>query len=209
MAVNGEAPRAENITEKTLDQLCNGEKGYVCDQVAELVEGPVNNQVDWLKERVGFIFQSIEMRGKQIEEFYIGKTYAKEKKSRIFDAMDRDTWKMKGIQDRCGSHNREKHYNGLIILTVVTKEMLPRNPENENEDDNQSHTNQQDYAIMLEQRLLHYYKIESYDKRIKNETFGEGRKAKMRPGFIVYVAVKLKENIGRLNQPFRDMALND
>lgn len=189
MEGNGELPNAEDRRECTLDQLCDRDKGYVCDQVERLVQGPVNNQVDWLKDRVAFIFRSIRERGKQVEEFYIGKTYAP--KNENFDPTDPDTWKKKGIQDRWRYYRERKHYNGLIVLTLVTEDMLPPNPENENGDENRSHTNQQDYAIMLEQRLLHNYKIEEYDRRIKNPTFAEGNRGDDEHPGVVYVAVKL------------------
>ena len=207
----------------TLAQFCQPQEpqdNYVCDRDCLVnlrqFEGGVNARVGALKDKVAYILGQTQQRG-QVKGFYIGKTYVDKKESAAnLDAMDPETWIKEGISSRW--HNKYKprpinpngpNCNGLIVLTVVTKDMLPRNPENEDPDDNQSHTDQQDYAIMLEQKLLHNYKIENYDPKIKNDSFGEGYRGDMHDGFAVYVAVKLEENNGGLEQQMGDMALDD
>ena len=207
----------------TFDRFCQGHDNYVCDQhcLVDLREiRSISDRVEALKIKVADVLDQVQQRRGQVEGFYIGKTYV-DKKDRVpnFEAMNPRTWKKEGISSRWQNkykprpqnpYERENpNCNGLIVLTVVTEEMLPPNPENEDVDDNRSHTNQQDYALMLEQRLLHNYKIEAYNPKIRNDSFGEGYRGRMRPGFAVYVAVKLEENVGRLGQQFGGMALDD
>ena len=191
----------------TLAQFCQPQEpqnNYVCDRDCLVnlreIQG-VNARVEALKEKVVDILDQVRQRG-QVEKFYIGKTYVDKKESAAnLDAMDPETWKKDGISNRWQVTYKPpqspKNCDGLIVLTVVTKDMLPH-----------EHTDQQDYAIMLEQRLLHYYKIEAYDPKIKNDSFGEGNRGEMHDGFAVYVAVKL-ENNGGLEQQFGDIALDD
>ena len=168
------------------EDLCKGtKKDYVCD-ASYLVElkkdESVNDQVKNLTDKVKKIFDDIKKEGKEVEEFYIGKTYVPKKRNVVFNRTEPGTWRKKGIKSRWDYYN-SMGYDGLIVLTVVTKEVLPH-------DD----AHQEDYALMLEQRLLHYYKFENYDDRIENETFGEGKTTNTTyKGYAVYIAVKLKE----------------
>ena len=181
----------------TLEQLCEGEKNYICDAscLVELTKGEkVNDQVDKLIIKVKEIFDKIEGKEKEVEEFYIGKTYVPQIRNMGFVTTNPYTWRKKGIKSRWGHHNN-MGYNGLIVLTVVTKEVLPH-------DD----AHQEDYALMLEQRLLHYYKFENYDERIENETFGEGKTTNTTyRGYAVYIAVKFEEYEDDTDQAYRDV----
>ena len=190
----------------TFDRFCHGHDNYVCDQdcLVNLREfRSISDRVEALKRKVADVLDQVRQRRGQVKGFYIGKTYVDKKKSATnLDAMDPETWIKDGISNRWQVTYKPpqspKNCDGLIVLTVVTKDMLPH-----------EHTDQQDYAIMLEQRLLHHYKIEAYDPKIRNDSFGEGNRGEMHPGFAVYVAVKLEENVGRLGQQFGDIALDD
>ena len=63
---------------------------------------------------------------KKISKIYIGKSYINKKKNYAFDPDDTNTWKRKGISDRCRAHVKESYgRNGLIVLAVVTKDSIP------------------------------------------------------------------------------------
>ena len=170
----------------TLEKLCQGEKNYVCDAswLVELKKNEsVNIKVDKLRNKVQEIFDEIVKKGKEVEEFYIGKTYVPQVRDMGFVTTNPSTWRKKGIKSRWDHYNR-MGYNGLIVLTVVTREVLPH-----------ADAHQEDYALMLEQRLLHYYKFEKYDERLENETFGEGKTTNTTyRGYAVYIAVKFEDN---------------
>ena len=199
----------------TLEQLCKGEKNYVCDArcLVELTKGETaNDQVAMLKYKVKEIFNIIERdNNKTIEKFFIGKTYV-DGSYPLFKAMDPKTWQTQGISSRWSGTYKPKPQkaeekenpdcNGLIVLTVVTKEVLPH----------ENDTNCEKYALMLEKRLLYYYKIETYDSRIKNTSFDDGNTSKGKiehPGFVVYVAVKFNDKIRGVDQLMGDMILHD
>ena len=151
----------------------------------------VDARVEALKDKVVYILDQVRQRG-QVEGFYIGKTYVPQRGGRNFNAMVPTSWRKDGIGSRWG-HHKNMGYNGLIVLTVVTREALPLNPEN----DNQPYVNQQEYALMLEQKLLHNYKIENYDSRMENATFGEGRPTNtIYRGYAVYIAIRFAEEEG-------------
>ena len=223
MAKNGEAPK-KTCGGCTLEQLCKGtKKDYVCDAscLVELTNGQTaNDQVDMLKDKVREIFNIIEHdNNKIIEKFIIGKSYMdKLEDAPMFKAMDPNTWYAHGISCRWSGTYKYKQqppnaegtkipnaeetkipdYNGLIVLTVVTKEVLPHDK-----------TTGEEYALMLEKRLLYYYKIETYDSRIKNTSFDDGntcKKGNKHPGFVVYVAVKFND-ISELEQKTRDLLI--
>lgn len=199
MEKNGEAP-AKTRGGCTLEQLCQGENNYVCDPrcLVELTKGETaNDQVAILKYKVKEIFNIIEGDNNKIEKFFIGKTYVDKAGGAPFKAMDPKTWQTQGISSRWsgtykpqlpkeeGKENPD--CNGLIVLTVVTKEVLPheRNTTNDCEE----------YALMLEKRLQYYYKIENYDPRMKNDTFKDGNTCtkKDHEAFVVYIAVKFSK----------------
>ena len=177
----------------TLKQLCEREKNYVCDArcLVELTKGETaNDQVAILKYKVKEIFKIIECDNKIIEKFFIGKTNIP-KGAKEIDAMKPDTWVKTGISNRwSGTYNKpgtEKECDGLIVLTVVTKEVLPH--------EHNTISDCEEYALMLEKRLQYYYKIENCDSRMKNDTFKDGNTCtkKDHAGFVVYIAVKFRK----------------
>ena len=99
--------------------------------------------------------------------------------------MKPDTLKKDGIS-RLTTY-KERGYNGLIVLTIITKNLLlPK-------ERRQKYQDQQDYALMLERRLIQYYKDENPDPRIANPTLREGGKSStVYDGYPVYVAVKFE-----------------
>ena len=180
----------------TFARLLKGEKGIVCNK-AEYVGRKWNcsDAEDMLIKRVDDIKDEI---GKEkISEYYIGKTFVDATKGRDFNEQSSGTWDLKGINKRWGDP-RYKGYNGLIFLTVIRTVKY-----------NFTH---EDFALALEQRLIHHYKIDRKDAKIKNPTFNEGKRAGRggkeddedeedkedgHPGYAVYIAVKIEEGGGR------------
>ena len=174
----------------TFGQLLSGEKGIVYDK-AEYVgrkwkcseaEEMLIKKVDEIKKEIG---------EKKLSEYYIGKTFVDAKKGKTFNEQSPGTWDLKGINKRWGDP-RYRGYNGLIFLTVIRTVT----------DERRKFTHE-DFALALEQRLIHYYKIDKNDADIKNPTFNEGKRAgrggkedeedkeEGHPGYAVYIAVKI------------------
>uniref|UniRef100_A0A1X7TZM3 Uncharacterized protein n=1 Tax=Amphimedon queenslandica TaxID=400682 RepID=A0A1X7TZM3_AMPQE len=161
--------------------LTGKQQNYCCDMIIKQ-EGSVTDRVSKLTKKIEDIIRALQIEDNIVESFFIGKTYVpKSKKAKKFDPMKPGTWRKEGISQRWYSTYIPMEYDALIVLTVVTKDDVP------------DHTNQEDYTIMLEQKLLHYYKIENYDERIQNDSFSGGRKTTGGYiGYALYMAVKFE-----------------
>ena len=144
-------------------------------------ERKMDRDIKKLSKRIKETIQDYETQDidnqRRVRAYYIGKTYLKRKKRygksfRSFDRMDHKTWSKKGISSRYRAH-KMKHYghNGLVVLGVVTKDdVLPEK--------RAERIKQEDYALILEQRLVHHQLIEEADDRLVNKTFNEGKRQK-------------------------------
>lgn len=188
----------------SFNDLVHGEKYYVCETsyLLNLEEEPTrtyasdkteerekaNQQVGRLIRHLNGIFRELKIQGKTVQKFYIGKTFAPTSKRDgvAYNNMDPSTFTKKGIRSRWLTTYKGMGYDGLIVLTVVTKNLLlPK-------ERRQKYKDQQDYALMLERRLIEYYRYNN-DPRIENPTLKEGGKSSVvHAGYPVYVAVKFK-----------------
>lgn len=198
---------ASDARKKTITCLVKGEKNYHCKGYLVNLEevetthdkekrAITSNRVEKLINQVNQIFIDLAKNGKEVGRFYIGKTYvAKRKRIKSFDTMNPNTWRKDGVIDRWTTTYKKIPYDGLIVLTVITKELLPPTDLHvEEAQEGPGPPNQETYALMLEQRLIHYYRVENYDPRIMNSTFNEGKKTDTRYiGYPLYVAFKFKE----------------
>ena len=70
-----------------------------------------------------------------------------------------------------------------MVLAAVTKECVPGND-----------THQEQYALCLEQRLLHHFRFHEQDGRLENSTFATGGETKTKYiAYAVYIAFSLME----------------
>lgn len=141
-------------------------------------ERKMDRDIKKLSERLKQTIQDYETQDidseRRVHAYYIGKTYLKRKKRQgkgfqIFDRMDPKTWIKSGISSRYRAHKMKKYGQyGLVVLGVVTKDILPET--------RAKRIKQEDYALILEQRLVHHQLIEEADDRLVNKTFNEGRR---------------------------------
>ena len=178
----------------TLDDLHRGSKNYVCDTscLVNLVGKDSNEAKKKLKKKVDEIFQDLELQTEhKIKKYYIGKTFIKprknpknKKKYMKFDPMDPYTWKKNGISSRWGCHKKTEYgRDGLVVLAAVPKDAVPQQCRSE--------VHQEQYALALEQMLLHHYKLDIGDQRLHNNTFTSGGPIII--AYAVYVAFTLEE----------------
>ena len=159
------------------------ERGIVCEKAVDVgrewncreAENVLINKVDEIIQEIGKI---------RLSEYYIGKTFVNAIGQKL-DETDQKTWDLEGIKSRWGDPKYEG-YDGLIFLTVI-KAVKGRNFTHE------------DFALALEQRLVHYYTIDRNTSKIKNPTFQEGQRRETRgqeevkkQGYAVYMAVKIR-----------------
>ena len=197
MAEKSEAVSRTTFGGCTLDDLHRGSKNYVCDAscLVNLVGKDRNEAKEGLKHKVDEIFRDLELQTeRKVKKYYIGKTFIKQrrrpnnrKKFVKFDPMDPYTWKKNGISNRWRCHkNLEYGRNGLVVLTAVTKDAVPQQCRSE--------VHQEQYALALEQMLLHHYKLDIGDQRLHNDTFTSGGPDGGKSiAYAVYVAFTLEE----------------
>ena len=140
----------------SFEQLCKGlEQNYACDNVINLIgdDGhalPLSEATGKLVQHVKDCIQSIEMeQDRKVGKFYIGTTSVHGRKNIEFDNMNPLTWRRAGISN-AGAH-RDNGYgrDGLVVLTVVTKVVIPSSAEKK--------VNQELYALALESRLVQHF----------------------------------------------------
>lgn len=196
------APSVSTVSTRNgcaFEDLLNGKPGYCCER-SRLIEQKRSETAD---KRVQTLTKNIEdtmnefakfaIQGKEVESFAIVKTYVpKRVKKPQFDPMDPTTWIKRGISS-CWCYYRDQEYDGMIVLTVFTKENVPTNE------------NQEDYTIMLKQNIVNYYKHERHDKRIQNGP-SEGRPTEggVHEGCALCLAIKL-EDIEKENEDDEDL----
>ena len=177
----------------TFDQLCNGSvQSYACDNLIDITkiqDGGIQEAEWMLLEHLYRCVKSIETeRGCKLKYFYIGKTNVRKRDNvRVFDHMNRATWKIDGgINSRWRSHkDTEYGQDGLVVLTVVTKEAIHPDVR-----ENKPNFNQEDYALALEGRLIQDC---MRDPRLYNETCESGRRTSTTYiGYPLYMAFKVR-----------------
>ena len=197
MAGRSEAVSRTTFGGCTLDDLHRGSKNYVCDAscLVNLVGKDSNEAKEILKHKVDEIFQDLELQtDRKIKKYYIGKTFIKRRRNPNsrrtfvkFDPMDPYTWKKNGISSRWGCHKKTEYgRDGLVVLAAVPKDAVPQQCRGE--------VHQEQYALALEQMLLHHYKLDKGDQRLHNDTFTSGLvDGGKYIAYAVYVAFTLEE----------------
>ena len=183
----------------TFDDLCRGAKNYACDSSCLVnlgtvsgtseTDAAVNEVVRLLATKLEDNIRELEIaRDGKVTKIYIGKTFIKQRRKRgggfqQFDPMQPTTWKKNGISSRWGSHKRNKGKHGLFVLVAVTRKVVPKGV-----------ANQQRYALILEQKLIHHYEFRQ-DERLENKSSSEGAKTNnIYYGYALYVAFTFEKD---------------
>ena len=175
----------------TFDELCNGSvRSYACDNLIDITRTRTEEAVKMLLEHVDKCVDDIETgRDCKVEHFYIGKSHVRKRARRTFNHMNRTTWKLdKGINSRFAAHSRTDYgRDGLVVLTVVTKEAIDPDIRR-----NKPKFHQEDYALILESRLIQEYM--RTDSRLANDTVATGRRDQTASiGYPLYLAFKVED----------------
>ena len=153
----------------------------------------LHRATDTLVKRVDDTINDIEIQsGKKVVKFYIGKTYIhKNKRSEVFDAMNPDTWR-KGVIHSHWCHHKQEEYgrNGMVVLTVVTKDDVPQQSI-------PAFKHQEMYALALEQQLIIHYAFVRGDERLANTSTHPGMQQQEESraiGYPIYMAFTLDDS---------------
>ena len=174
---------------------------YACDYLIDLTKGgskegggvlSLHQATKKLVKHVKKSIKAIQIgRGRNVEQFYIGKTHVRRRKRVKFNHMKSFTWRLAGgINDRFRRH-RGKGYgvDGLVVLTVLTRAAIPPNV-----CQNRTKVKQELYAFALENRLIQHFLIKRDDPRIVNTSLDAGGKdSNSSIGYPLYMAFKLED----------------
>ena len=132
-----------------------------------------------LQQKIDVIIRQIERNVREVERFYIGKTFVDARNNQLY-RRDPEFWNRIGINSRW---NREQ-YNNLIVLTVVTRDVSNgRHPE--------------DYTLDLEEELIRRY-FQRGDRRLANQGVNQGPLGRnRRDGYVLYLEVQLRRRRAR------------
>ena len=98
--------------------LCNGSQtGYACDNLIDITRTRDGTRTPTICEAEQMLLEHIIRcvyliqtgRRCQLEHFYIGKTYVRQRKNVIFNHMERSTWKVSGISSRFSYHKHQSY----------------------------------------------------------------------------------------------------
>ena len=185
------------------DALCNGAKYYSFNLVelstATSVEEVERKLIDKLDETM-IALESYLPKKRSISKIYIGKTYVKQKKNQRFDSQNHSSWIKEGITARWRDHSKEDYgKDGMVVLGVITRDTLIRCCRNEARATAVRNIHQEDFALAMEQRLIHHFTFNVPVSKLANDTFTTGKLTKTAHiGYVVYMTFSYTSDTGKL-----------
>lgn len=176
------------------EDLIRGNKGYsLLGWLTSLRDRSFDEAISELKKQINLILEDINFHtdeGVEVEKFTIGKSFVRQRHTAgggfmNFVDTDPNTWKLaNGVNARWQKFYAKEGYDGLIVLCVTPRCIIPANAMN---------AGPQLYAIALEQRLIQEFCFSQNDRRLGNQSFDTGCKAEEPYAGLVYFAYKLTE----------------
>ena len=178
---------------RSFTHLCrkDGKPGYVLDKAVPIVDQTIKKAAKQVRNTIRQCIKELESGEEQkLKHFYIGKTFVRrhQKHSQPFDPRDTSTWTVKGVYSRYYTHSKQ-HYgkDGLIVLVVVTEESIPEECSR-----NWYIKEPEEYALILEKRMIEYY-LEREDPRLFNESTEPGGTDGGRSvAYVIYMAFAME-----------------
>ena len=173
------------------EQLCTGAvRNYSANpaDIAELtrVKNIKQRLIDQLEDTVRELEHNSD---RTIAKIYIGKTFIQRKKARgqgyqRFNPLNHKTWRKNGICNRWCKHKKEDYgRDGLVVLGAITRQTVPGRL--------RGRVQQEEFALAMEQMLLHHFLLFKPDPRVVNETFTAGHLAEHNYyAYAVYMAFR-------------------
>ena len=174
------------------DTLCKGQVKNYSFNLTDISKSSFEGAKQLLIKKALDTISNIHIQDvtdRRVQKFVVGKTYVQRRKVRGGGYQDLDqqnyfTWKKKGIKNRWHFYS-DQSFDGLIVLTCCTRDMLP-------EDSLANNWNHQHYALALESGLIQHFAFQQPDERLGNKSFDPGNlQSKLSAGYVVYMAYKL------------------
>ena len=177
--------------------LCTGKKkNFSCDYRVNIDGTTIDKAGEMMIKHANKCLHCIEKcRGKKVQRVYFGKTCIHHRTS-IKDRLRQYTWGKERIRQRWMDHSKGKEgrlnygKDGMVVLAAISEESLPQCCQGN------SRYHQEDYALALEQRLIHHFMFTKADQRLYNHTVTAGRSDKRySPAYAVYMTFAMEEEI--------------
>lgn len=179
----------------TFEDLLRGTKGY-CLQgcLSSLKSLSFEEAVLTLKDKIQTVINEINELNFDyitVKTFTIGKSFVRQRHTAgshfmSFEDLNPYTWRLaNGVNARWQNYYAKEGYDGLIVLCVTPRNIIPANSMD---------VGPQLYAIALEQRLIQDFCFLENDDRLGNTSFDAGSKAEEPFAGLVYFAYKLGES---------------
>ena len=162
-------------------KLCceNPKEGYALNYDFEVIDASTSQRRDIKnvsKKIKDCIKQIEEGTDREIDRFWIRKTYVRKEKGIYFDLEDSSTWKDTNFNQRYSTYRSKDDIDGMVVVAVV---------------DEEADTDAQEYTLTLKKAVVQKLK-KWYKGRIKGTT-GPGNKDDGKsPGYILYLTYRLK-----------------
>ena len=174
--------------EATYEAIVRGEVRNYC-LALRAVPADFDGAVAALVARVHAVVGEAE-RTRPVTRFTVGKTSVARAASaprNAFDVTNRKHLDVKHVTDRWRKLYDPAGYDGLVALTLVTPASTPAQflalgfgP--------------QDYALALEQGVIHQFALRDFDGRLGNVGLASGKQEQSgAPGYLVYVAFEFEK----------------
>lgn len=169
--------------QKKFASLCRDppRKGYALDFDFEVIdEADPYKDTDYVCQKIKDCIEDIEKgTDREIQNFWIRKTYARSKQGKKFDLEVSSTWKEENFNRYYSRYKRKNSIDGMVVIAAIDGKV-------ETEDD----FNGEEYTLSLKKDVVE--ELQKRNKKIKGTT-GRGSIDKGKsPGYILYLTYRLK-----------------
>ena len=171
------------------EDIVDGKIGYVLDRGAVIVNETITEATETVTQNIDKLVSDISEGSKEVTKFYIGKSHFRTRSGkRIIDPKNPHTWRLdNGINGRYQDHRGQPYgQNGLLVVAVITSKSIPENCKAAG-----YIIHQEEYALVLEKRLIQKYKD---DPMLANKpSYRTGNTDDEKSiGYVIYIAFSTK-----------------
>lgn len=174
----------------TFEQLCAGKSsGYVLETGVEIRFKSMTEAIEMTSGNMDHRMNEIECSlDRHIESFYIGKSHIRRRANVDFNPSNPNTWRLAhGVNARHRIHvDQGRCKDGLVVVAVVTKDSILEGCRQE-----KYITHQEEYALILEKRLIQEYKAKKKPRLLNKGTDPGGTDKTESIGYLIYFCYTL------------------
>jgi hypothetical protein len=183
----------------TFEQLCKPGtgSGYVLETGRVIKSKNITDAVQMTSENIDELLgEIVRSFGRDIDNFYIGKSHVREQFHAKFNPEEPRTWRLdNGVNSRYRDHvKKNRCKEGLVVVAVVTKDSIKNDCRRDG-----YYTHQEDYALRLEKMLIQKYERSGLWRLSNRGTDPGGTDKTESRGYLIYICFVLKSKYGVLS----------